>query len=124
MQLPGDPVQERRDMKPTRLLFSTLLLGAAAVVASCGEPSPAAPELQVPALQASRASSSTSLLECRPLAYDSVTKTIGQKGGSIRVSKHVLVIPDGALSRSVKITLVAPSDTVNRIRFQPEGLLF
>ncbi|HYU09923.1 MAG TPA: hypothetical protein VEK77_11150 [Gemmatimonadales bacterium] len=64
------------------------------------------------------------LLVCKPLAYDSVTKRIGWKGGSIRVSKHVLVIPDGALSQPVTITLVAPSDTVNRIQFQPEGLVF
>jgi hypothetical protein len=111
-------------MKLTRLLFSALPVGAAIAVLSCGEPGPAAPELQVPALQVSSVSSWTSLLKCRPLAYDSVSKTIGWKGGSIRVSKHVLAIPAGALSQSVKITLVAPSDTVNRIEFQPEGLVF
>jgi len=106
------------------LVFAALLVGGAIGVLSCGEPGAVAPELRVPGLEASSVSSSTSLLECRPLAYDSVTKTIGRKGGSIRVSRHVLVIPDQALSQPVKITLVAPSDTVNRIQFQPEGLVF
>ena len=111
-------------MKPTRLLFSALLFGTATVVLSCRQPEPTAPELQIPALQASAVYSATGLVQCRPLAYDSVSRTIGAKGGTIRVSKHVLVIPDRALSEAVRITVVAPSDTVNRIQFQPEGLVF
>ncbi len=109
-------------MKPTRLLFAVFLVGAAIDLLSCGEPGAVAPE--VPALQASRTTSGPRLLDCRPLVYDSVTQMIGWLGGSIRVSRHVLQIPFGALAKPVKITLVAPSDTVNRIEFRPEGLVF
>jgi hypothetical protein len=64
------------------------------------------------------------LLSCTPLAYDSVTQTIGPEGGTIQVGVHTLWVPPGALDTAVSITAVAPSDTVNRVRFQPEGLTF
>ena len=55
---------------------------------------------------------------------DSVTETIGPEGGVIHVGPHKLSIPPGALAEPVTITAVAPSDTVNRIVFAPEGLTF
>jgi hypothetical protein len=58
------------------------------------------------------------------MAYDSVTVVIGPSGGDIRMSHHVLSIPGGALKQRTTITAVAPSDTLNRIRFRPEGLVF
>lgn len=64
------------------------------------------------------------LLSCTPLAYDSVTQTIGPEGGTIQVSAHTFWVPPGALDTAVSITAVAPSDSVNRVRFQPEGLTF
>lgn len=64
------------------------------------------------------------LLICTPLAYDSVTQTIGPEGGTISVGVHTLWVPPGALDTAVSITAVAPSDSVNRVRFQPEGLTF
>src|SRR6266545_3475392 len=54
----------------------------------------------------------------------SVTQMIGRAGAVLRVSKHTLSISARALSHPVKITLVVPADTVNRIRMQPEGLVF
>src|SRR6266545_3911281 len=65
-----------------------------------------------------------SLLTCRPLRYDSVTKTIGPAGGEIAVGRNWLLVPRGALREPVRITAVAPSDTVTMVRFQPEGLRF
>jgi hypothetical protein len=112
----------RRSLNP--LWCSALLVGAAAVVLSCREPAPAGPDLRVPTLEASQGNSPTGLLQCRPLAYDSVTQMIGRTGAVLRVSKHTLSIPRLALTRPVKITVVVPSDTVNVIRFQPEGLVF
>src|SRR5437899_2526561 len=117
------PDEDRTLVTSPRRFLSAVLMGAAAVLLSCGEPAPTAPAVVVPPLEASIDYSSNGLLHCRPLAYDSVTKTIGPKGGSIRVSKHVLVIPDLALSQPVTITMVAPSDTLNRIQVQPEGPL-
>src|SRR5437588_446545 len=45
-------------------------------------------------------------------------------GGVIRIGPHTLSIPAGALDAAVTITATAPSDNVNRVRFQPEGLVF
>src|SRR5207247_10882887 len=65
-----------------------------------------------------------SLVSCRPLPYDSVTRTIGPEGGELEVGRNWLVIPQGALRDPVSITAVAPSDTVAMVRFRPEGLRF
>src|SRR2546422_8338617 len=43
---------------------------------------------------------------------------------SLKISKHNLVVPAGALSAMVSITAVAPWDTVNRVELRPEGLTF
>jgi hypothetical protein len=40
------------------------------------------------------------------------------------VGPHSLVVPPGALSYALTITADVPSDTVNSIRFQPQGLQF
>jgi hypothetical protein len=111
-------------MKPLRLVPPALLLAAGAVLLSCAAPGPTAPERPFSPPLASSSSSSGSLLACSPMAYDSVTQWIGPWGGQIRVSRHVLSIPAGALTGWVSITLVAPSDTVNRIEARPEGLTF
>ncbi len=66
----------------------------------------------------------TGLLACTPVAADSVTQTIGPEGGTLQVGANTLAIPAGALDSAVSITAVAPSDTVNRVQFQPEGLTF
>jgi hypothetical protein len=114
-------------MKHARLLRAAVLGGTAAVLLSCGDPTP----LGLP----SRAGGTTAdligglrpitgLLQCTPLPYDSVTQTIGPEGGTIQVGPHTLSIPAGALGAPVTITAVALSETVNRVRFQPEGLTF
>jgi hypothetical protein len=108
----------------TRTRIATLLVGAAVAALSCGDPSPTTPDLRVPAPQANFSGWKTGLVACKPLAYDSATELIGPGGGELRVGKHVLSIPGGALRDWVSITVVAPADTVNRIQFQPEGLVF
>lgn len=64
------------------------------------------------------------LLACNRQPYARSVKVIGTAGGTIRVGGHSLVIPSGALSRSVTITAEAPSDFVASVRFSPEGLQF
>jgi hypothetical protein len=66
----------------------------------------------------------TGLLRCTPLPYASASKLIGPAGGELRVGPHVLRIPAGALSQPVLITAEAPSESVNSVRFSPEGLHF
>src|SRR4029077_2757231 len=64
------------------------------------------------------------LLQCSPLPPVSVTQTVGLAGGTIKVGPHTIVIPAGALRSTVTITAVAPSGTVNVVRFTPQGLTF
>src|SRR6266571_7820011 len=87
-------------MSQRRLVISLgLLLGATTVATSCGDPSPVGVDARAPGPVASKTSPQPghdgddggdtddgdergdSLLSCRPLRYDSVTQTIGPKGG-------------------------------------------
>lgn len=103
-------------MKYGRLALLVLLVG-------CGERTPVEPAPPSHDLWGS-VTSSVSLLKCSPLPADSVTQTIGPDGGVLRVGPHKLTIPAGALADTVTITAVAPSDTVNRVHFEPHGLAF
>jgi hypothetical protein len=49
---------------------------------------------------------------------------IGRAGGYLRVGNHILFVHSRALRRPVRITAVAPADTVRWVRFQPDGLVF
>jgi len=56
--------------------------------------------------------------------YDSVTQVIGPAGGLIAVGHPFLWVDSMALADTVRITAVAPADTVRWVRFQPDGLQF
>ncbi len=113
-------------MTTTRRLLLTLLAGATAVFLGCQENPPLGIGPRGPAPEASLGSmlQETGLFTCSPVPDDSVTQTIGPEGGTIVVGLHSLSVPEGALDTAVTITAVAPSDTVNRVQFQPEGLVF
>ena len=64
------------------------------------------------------------LLTCEPLPFTSASQVVGPQGGTIRFGQHQLVIPTGALDRYVRISVEAPSDTVNSVRLFPHGLDF
>jgi hypothetical protein len=110
-------------MRASRLALFLLLGGAVWVGWSCTERSPlevrTAPRADLWGL-----TPDLGLLSCTPIAADSVTDTIGPDGGTIQVGPHTLTIPAGALLAPVAITAVAPSDTVNHVQFQPQGLQF
>lgn len=116
-------------MQRRSLLLAVLLGGTLVAAQSCGEPSGLSsrtpkPEgfligpILEPAVQF------VGLLTCAPLPAVSVTQTVGSLGGVINIGPHTLSIPPGALLSDVSITAVAPSDTVNRVVFQPAGLEF
>ena len=113
-------------MKTTRPFLCAFLAALAVATASCGDstlagpPSPGTPQ---PALIGSLAQR-LGLVKCSPLPYDSVSQTVGWGGGTIHVGPHTLSIPAGALRAPVTITAVVRSDTVNAVRFGPEGLTF
>jgi len=95
---------------------------------SCGGPSPVGVDPQTPALQegsrwALPETKGSGLVACSQ-TYDSVTQVIGPAGGLIAVGRHFLWVDSMALSDTVRITAVAPADTVRWVRFQPDGLRF
>lgn len=64
------------------------------------------------------------LLTCQPQPFASNTALIGPNGGTLTLGSHKLVIPQGALRSTVRITGQVPRDTVNSVRLLPEGLQF
>ncbi len=66
----------------------------------------------------------TGLLACQARPYASASQVIGPEGGTLRVGRHVLQIPAGALATPTRITAEAPSDPVASVRLSPEGLHF
>jgi hypothetical protein len=61
---------------------------------------------------------------CTPQPTATASARVGPSGGTLRVGRHMLKIPAGALKRSVVITMDAPSDSLNYVVFGPEGLTF
>jgi hypothetical protein len=106
----------RRSLMPIALLASATL-----ALWSCQDSTPAGVE-STPL--AARSVGGSRLLLCMPLAYDSVTQVIGPAGGVLVAGGHVLVVDSLALSSPVSITMVAPSQFLNVVRLQPEGLRF
>lgn len=112
----------RRPVWVLGLLAGTVLLG------SCNR-SPVAPvpptARPVPDVRSDWFGSSwLQLLTCTPLPYDSTSQVIGPDGGTLTVGPHTLTIPAGALATPTLITAVVNSDSVNAIRFSPQGLVF
>jgi hypothetical protein len=104
------------------LSLSVGLIGVGA--ASCGDSAPSLVEGPSKLPSRDLLQAVTGPLTCTPLPADSVTKVIGPGGGTINVGPHSFAIPAGALDSAVSITAVTPSDAVNRIVFQPSGLVF
>ena len=129
-------------MKTRRFLHPVMLGAAAAVVLSCREPLPpgtGSPDLVggltvTDSVTDSTASPPTApidslvhlvgLLHCTPQPADTATQVIGPFGGTITAGADTFTVPAGALLTPVSITMVAASDTVNRVHFEPEGLQF
>ena len=110
--------------------FRLPLLAAALVLvaASCRDAGPTAPSVAAPVASAPESdllwSLRGTLLKCSPLPAATASATIGASGGVIQVGPHRLAVPAGALPSSVTITASFPSDTLNRVEFQPHGLQF
>lgn len=66
----------------------------------------------------------TGLLTCEEQQYAVTAQTVGPEGGVVRVGKHTLVIPRGALSQNIRIQAEQLRGPTNSVRFSPEGLKF
>jgi hypothetical protein len=137
----------RRDLLEDPMMFAkslrTLaLLSALLVTASCGPDTPVGPDASPAAAPASNPGVSQfdtagsvatnsllgglidGVLVCKPQAYASTSQLVGPEGGTIKVGRHTLVIPAGALNAPVQIKAEAPTDPSSSVRFSPEGLQF
>jgi len=107
-----------------RSLIPLALLAALAATSSCTDPSPlGVPEFQRGGRGHEGSTNGAGLLACAQ-TYDSVTQVIGPAGGFIVVGSHILWVDTMALADTVRITAVAPADTVRWVRFKPDGLQF
>lgn len=104
------------------------ILAAALVLGSCDRipvSPPSSAATPVPGVRSDWFGGSLNLLlACQPLPYDSTSATIGPEGGSLAVGPHTFTVPAGALSAPTLITAVVRPDSVNAVRFTPQGLTF
>lgn len=61
---------------------------------------------------------------CEPVGYAAETRIIGPAGGTIKMGKHQLVIPAGALAQNTVITGEMPVSLLISARLYPHGLQF
>jgi hypothetical protein len=112
-------------MRRTRWFLPCAALAAAFALGSCGERTtlPLSPPISgLPVL--GDGLGGLTLLACSPLPADTGSAVIGPAGGTIDVGPHHFSVPAGALDSAVLITAIAPSGTVNRVQFAPDGLQF
>jgi hypothetical protein len=64
------------------------------------------------------------LLKCSPLPDVRNSALIGPAGGTLQIGQYSLRVPAGALEEPVRISGEQLPDTVNSVRFAPEGLQF
>jgi hypothetical protein len=125
-------------MSVRRLLIQlALFAGATPAALSSADPWPVGVDLQTPALLADRSNvrsqptghgKATGLLVCSQ-TYDSATQVIGAaggylRGGYLRLGTRMLFVHSRAPTHPVRITAVAPADTMRWVRFQPDRLVF
>lgn len=99
------------------LVAVLIAIGAAACGDDTTGPTPA-PEVEFAATGSHR------YLRCTRMPPAVAMALVGPNGGTLRANRHVLDIPKGALSQYTWITMKAPSDTINAVIFEPEGLRF
>lgn len=109
-----------------RMVVSLMLLLAIGLIAACSDATgPTSDSAGTTPFDAQAAVLlNPRLAYCTPQPTATASALIGPAGGSIKAGKHKLTFPQGALSRTTLITMVAPRDTVNQVVFGPEGLTF
>ena len=113
-------------MRAALVVRTAVLTALSATLAACDAPSPTAPfgeERLAPS--ASHGASGVELLaRGRSGAAQSASRVLDAKGGVIAVNGAVLVVPAGALSAPVQITLSIPAGRSVQAELQPHGLKF
>jgi len=112
-------------LRPRRVF---VLLATLVAFAGCttdqGPTGPATPAVATPQSDLFLGRFLDGLLACAPQPYARASAVIGPEGGVLRVGRHTLVVPRGALTGPVRITGEAPVGTVASVDFEPHGLQF
>jgi hypothetical protein len=115
-------------MKYARATRLMAVLLAVSTVFACSTEAPTAPPAPQAGLVGGLLGGVTNLvgtlLKCTPQPFDTDSARIGPLGGVVTMGNNALVIPPGALAAPVWIKGTVVSDTVNSVRFSPEGLHF
>ena len=121
-----------KNARSTTALVLGLTIAAAAGCTSDHAPlSPSAPEVVATpngsllgGLLGGVTSTTTGLLSCKVWSTTTASATIGSGGGVIRVGRHSLLVPPGALTSPTTITATAPRGNTVLVEFEPKGLKF
>ena len=117
-------------------LIGAFALSLAACTADVAPSAPRAPDLEPAAQEPSDLLgidlggtvtgllSNLTVYKCSTPSFGSVTQNVGPAGGTIKIGPHSLVVPAGALDRTVAITATTKASDHVQIDFQPEGLRF
>jgi hypothetical protein len=108
---------------------SAALIASTLAVFACSDSAPLAPQqsadsAMVAFSNGSTLSSAGGLAHCAVNGVSTAARMIGPKGGTVKIGKHRLVIPRGALRDEVLITATTVAGQVNQITFGPHGLQF
>ncbi|HEY6947339.1 MAG TPA: hypothetical protein VI297_00875 [Gemmatimonadales bacterium] len=121
--------KDRRDSTPLFRRLTVLTAAFVVAAAACNDanaptgPAPSASTLALASTSTGTAGPSE-WLTCGSQTYYKTTQTVGTSGGLIVAGKHSLLIPAGALSKAVKITMESMPDSIVNVRFGPSGLTF
>jgi hypothetical protein len=63
-------------------------------------------------------------LHCSHTEPQTTSAVIGPEGGTLRIGRHRLIVPAGALNEETLITGTVPADSSATVTFEPSGLKF
>lgn len=111
---------------PFRFAGLFALVGLAAWACAGGDiSSPSGSVRSAPMSQAaSEGTGGGPLLKCRRDGAFQSSADIGPSGGRLFVGHNRLIVPAGALTRTVHIVATVPRDTLAFVAFEPSGLVF
>jgi hypothetical protein len=122
-----------------RLVVSALTVGPVLVGGACSDYSPAAPTVAAVATDAqfhrsgslpgstngwNSGTNQAALVWCESHGPASASANIGPAGGIIAVGNAKLILPPGALSKTVHVTATQPGGNNTKVSFEPSGLVF
>ena len=120
--LPGHEVSMLPDLRLTLTGALVLLIGACAGDSAAPDPAPEPPAILTAQLPTEGADSLSTLVSCRTQPVPATSKYIGSKGGDLWIGPHHLIVPQGALKTTVRITGAVVDTNVVAVELQPAGL--